>query len=335
MVVNARKVSLLAAAIPKSAATENLDAYTLYLKGRTLYGRGNGQKDDERAVEYLRQAVKLDPEFAPAWAKLANGIVGNAVWWGAIVSPQAAAEARGAAEQAIRLGPNLADAHFAMSRLLHVVEWNVHVAAAEMKQGLALEPDNAYGLIMASEQAWAEGRADEALRLARLSVARDPLYPYAYWGLSLRLITVGRHAEAETAARRALALSPTAESLHYLVAYILLARGEPAAAAAELEKETSAFYRTAALPFVLDALGHKQDAEKALAELESGGAPASMVIAQFYAQRKDYDRSFMWLERAVRDRVVTVIYLKAFPEFAGVRSDPRYKALLRKLNLPE
>jgi adenylate cyclase len=136
--------------------------------------------------------------------------------------------------------------------------------------------------------------------------------------------------------RKLIELYPTASEAHYHYALVLLARGESRAALSEFERESLNAFRAVGPPLALDALGRRSDADHtiAVAEQKYGNAMAYQ-IAYIYASRKDFDRTFYWLERAYRQHDDGLAYLKVDPMFRNLKRDPRYKALLRKLRLPE
>ena len=120
-VVRALKVSLLATDAPKTTPAANIDAYTLYLQGRSLYERFN-LADNLKAQDYLQQAIKLDPKFAPAWAELSRARLIAFAAFGASSFEESHAAALEAANQALKLDPNLALGHVAMGQVLFVMD---------------------------------------------------------------------------------------------------------------------------------------------------------------------------------------------------------------------
>ena len=176
----------------------------------------------------------------------------------------------------------------------------------------------------------------EALSLAKRAIDHDPTNVEAYLALGGMYSRAGWFAEAEQAVRTAVDLSPRAELPASLLASVLMYRGDPVAALAELEREPGERWREALRPQILDALGRSHEADSALAAFEAKfGNIAPYSIAAVYARRKNPNRAFDWLGRAYRQREPLLLYVGTDLDFSNLKPDPRYKALLRKLNLPE
>jgi tetratricopeptide (TPR) repeat protein len=178
-------------------------------------------------------------------------------------------------------------------------------------------------------------RYEEELQLAQRAVAHDPLNAWNYHALAVAQGAHGRLSEAEASYRKALELNPTGAGLHALLGDVLLAKGEPTAALAEMERETDDPKRQFSVPFALDALGRKSEADAEMAKLERKyGTQMAYFFAEFYACRKDLDRAISWLERGFNQVTYDDVTTNRFC-MKNLDSDPRYKALLRKMNLPE
>jgi TolB-like protein/Tfp pilus assembly protein PilF len=337
-VVKALKVSLLEGETPRATPTSSTGAYTLYLQALAIATNAAQQADVERAIDHLQRALKLDPKFARAWAALAGWRVYDYEMFTSGAYQQALAEARYAAEQALKLDPKLSDAHFAMSAVL-TAEWNWKAAEAEINQALALDPGNADAFGVATVVALTQGHFDEALQLAKRVVALDPLSAVnygAFAGLGGAYLASGRLIEAEAAYRQSLDLAPTMSQGHFLLGWALMARREPTAALAEMEQETDERYRDVGRAMALDALGRKTEADRALAVAQTKYAGVvEYPIAVVYANRNDLDKAFAWLDRAYQLHDGWVPWVPWDPLLKNLRGDPRYKAFLRKMNLPE
>jgi adenylate cyclase len=333
-VVKALKVSLLEGDMPKAKRTANQEAYALYLQGRSLHYRGT-HADAQKAITYMEQALKLDPTYAPAWFGLADSLVYDYTCFGGSYQ-DVHARARAAAETALRLDPKLSDAHLAMGRILGELEWDWPAADAEFKRTLELDPNNVLALWCASGYALIGDRLDEALKLIQDAAARDAVGYGVYTGIGDVQIRRGRLAEAEAAYRKATELNATAAGTHMWLGFVLLARGESKAALAAMEQETDEGYRQYGLALAFGELGRQSDADRALAALETNYADSRAGhIASVYACRKQLDRAFAWLDRAYIQRDGWLPLIKADPCIKNLEPDPRYKALLRKLKLPE
>jgi tetratricopeptide (TPR) repeat protein len=147
----------------------------------------------------------------------------------------------------------------------------------------------------------------------------------------------GELGEAEAAFRKAIELAPAIAGVHYKLALVLLSRNDAQGALAEIELEPNPGWREQGLPLALDALGRKADADRALAIAEKAGAKGwAYQVGLIYAHRNNLDPAFAWFDSAFAQHDPGLaFYLKGEPLLANIRSDPRYKALLRKLNLPD
>ena len=333
-VVKALKVTLLGTALTTRSKPQDSEAYNLALQGRFFLER-RGQKDLERAVDYFRQSRERDPEYAPAWAGLSQAYARQADY-GFVPVADGYRRAREAAEKALALDPQLVDAHLAMGWIHTVYDWDWAAADASFRRALDLEPGNAQALRHAGIQALTLGRWNEAIDLANKAIERDPLRPNSYSNLGLVLLAVNRDTEAEAAFRKALELDPDGALRHLALGRALLLQGKTDAALREMQQETDEIWRLSGLPLVFHALGRRSESDAALAALKSKYAgEMAYQIAEVHAFRGEADLAFEWLERAYDQRDGGVADIKGDRLMRGLVDDPRYKAFLRKLKLPE
>jgi serine/threonine protein kinase/Tfp pilus assembly protein PilF len=333
-VVSALKVSLLKLQLPREASTANDEAYTLYLQSQAIAYSGRSPADSEKARYYLKQTLKLDPSFAPAWAALANNLAGDYSAFGTLQFQETRAEAHAAADQALKLDSLLPLAHVSMGRLLYEIDWDWDASEVEIDRAIALEPGNAEPYRLAAYIKTTRGHFDEALGLLKSAVALDPLQPWNYVATGFATYRIGDLAEAERDYRKALDLNPTGGKLHYLLGSVLLVRGQPSAALDEMARETDDGYRQCGLALAFDALGRKSEADRELAAAESKFAGEKAYwIALIYAARDERERAFTWLDRAFRQRDGGLLWIKGDPLLANLVSDPRYSTFLRKMKL--
>jgi TolB-like protein/Tfp pilus assembly protein PilF len=333
-VVKALKLTLLGTTpVPRSKPIDS-EAYNLALQGRFFLDR-RGKQDLERAVDYFRQSHERDPGYAPAWAGLSQAYARQADN-GFVPAADGYRRAREAAEKALALDPQLVDAHLAMGWIQRSYDWDWAAADASYRTALDLEPGSAEALRHAGMQAYALGRRNEAIDLATKAIERDPLRPNSYNNLSLALLAVNRDTEAEAASRKALELDPDGAYRHYGIGRALLLQGKNDAALREMQQETDESWRLCGLPLVFHALGRRDESDAALAALKDKYAGDSAhQIAEAHAFRGEADLAFEWLERAYAQRDGGVTEIKGDRLMRGLVGDPRYKAFLRKLKLPE
>jgi TolB-like protein len=354
-VVSALKVTLLAGTAPNATPTTSIAANDLYLQARSLIEHYTPD-DALKAYADLQQAVNLDPKFALAWTTLAEVLSDDNVQWDRVfkhddstsqtegnhlqdwgsIWAQARAAAHAAAEKALELAPDLAESHAAMAKVLEDVDWDWAAADAQLKRARELEPSNAGITLAAARLAMLLGRVSEGLQLANRAATLDPL-----GRAIMSLICWGQYAsgafdEAQVSQQKLIALYPTAATAHYQYALVLLALGGAQAALSEFERETADQYREVGLPLALDALGRRVDADQAIVRAEQiYGYGMAYQIAYIYVSRNDVDHAFYWLERAYRQHDTGLAYMKVDPMLKNLERDPRYKALLRKVRLPE
>jgi TolB-like protein/Flp pilus assembly protein TadD len=319
--------------IASRPALQNTQAYSLYLQGLHAKDRFDEQ-GFEQAVSDFQQALDLEPSFAAAAGGLANAyfLLGQF----GFMSPSVAFEkARGAAELALKLNPKLAATHALLGNIYIAYDWDWVAASREIRLALEVSPNDAYVLFIAAVQAQIEGRLDDALKLINASLAQDPLNPSSYLILNYVQIRRGRLAEAEAALRRALEISPTLTHAHYGLGLVLLARNDPQAALAEMLQEGDEGTRLAGSAIVYFAVAHKAESDAALAQMLKSQANRPFDIAGVYAFRGESDETFKWLERAYARRDPFLCSIKGDPRMNKLEGDPRYKAFLKKMNLPE
>jgi thioredoxin-like negative regulator of GroEL len=147
---------------------------------------------------------------------------------------------------------------------------------------------------------------------------------------------MGRPEEARTAAETAIAISPTVSKAHLLIGLLELNSGHLEAASTAIEHEPGEYYRLEGQAIVAFAAKRTAESDAALTRLIAAYQDTAAVqIAQAYAYRGEQTKALDWLDRAVVQRDPGIINIKTDPMFAGLRADTRYKAVLRKMNLPE
>jgi TolB-like protein/Tfp pilus assembly protein PilF len=314
-------------------ALRNTEAYTLYLQGQHAKDRFD-QPGMEQGVSDFERVLELDPSFAPAELWLGNAYFSLGLY--GFMPPAIAFEkARRASERALTLDPSLAMAHAQLGDIHRVYDWDWPAADREIKQALALAPADGNILFYAAGLSLSMGRWDEALKQVNAALAQDPLNAPAYGNLSFIQSRRGRLEEAETAARRALEINPTAPFGHTILGTMLLDRSQPDAALTEFSKETVEAGHLGGSAMAYFALGRKADSDAALAQMIKGQANRPFLIARVYGFRGEADDALKWLERAYAEKDSVLSLVKGDPAFKKIEGDQRYKAFLRKMNLPE
>ena len=333
-VANSLKVKLFGATpFASSAATNNLEAYNAYLQGRYFFERRD-RESLERALSYYEQAITLDSSYALAWAQIAQ-VRANQADRGYLPTKEGYEKARTAAEKALALDPNLAEANSAFGWIKATYDWDWAAADAFYQRALALEPGNATVVRAAGGLAASLGRLDEALALHRRAVELDPLSAAARMNLGTYSYYSGQFDEALAAFRKSLELSPALPAVHHDLGRVYLAEGRPQEALAEIQQEHEPVWRLFGQVLVYHALNKKNEADAALSEFIAKYSDGSAYqVAGAYAFRGQAEKAFKWLDKAYAGRDPGLSDVKVDPLLSNIRSDPRYSAFLKKMGLP-
>ncbi len=314
--------------------TKNAEAHQLYLQGKYFL---NQFTDDEvkRAVEYLQRALALDANFALAWSALADA---HNYLGGYSARPEDVSigfdAARKAAQRALSLEPDLAGALrvLAESKMNRDFDWKGAKPLLDRAQQLApLDPEV---LFSAATFAGSTGRPDLAAARLRQAVNLDPVNPLFRINLGGVLSNLGRFREAEVEYQRAIELSPKAPWTFSGLALCYAMQGRFAEAEPVARQEVVEWTRLTALAVIQWGKGARAEADATLEKIiaDSAGV-AAYQIAGIYGFRRENDRAFDWLERALRQRDPGLVITKTDLWFRPLHSDPRWPAFLRKLGL--
>jgi eukaryotic-like serine/threonine-protein kinase len=335
-VVNELKVSVLGGMIPRATPTANHDAYLLYLQAKELQYHGNSLDSSRKAINYLHEALKLDPEFSQGWVTLATFLAANYNLFDVEPHDEARALIYSALDHARKLEPSLLPIHVVLGRVLYEVDWSWQAADAELKQAIELEPGNSEAHRLAAYLATTYGRFDEAIEQSEKAIELDPLQPWNYIARGYAAYRSARLAQAEANFRTALDLAPGSGKFHCLLAAVLIARGQHESALAEMKMEPNPRFRHVGMALALGALGQLNESDKELRTAEQQfGDEMGYWIAMVYAARRDPDHAFTWLDRSFNVYGEGITWIKGDPLLGSLVEDPRYKALLQKMRLPE
>ncbi len=337
-VVRALAVQLLpgGGSISKERRTANAEAYNQYLLGRHFFDLGSIE-GYRRAVDAFEKAIALDPGYAPAWAWLATALYNAAFQVGAAAGgvPNARERALAAADKAVALAPDLSESNSARGWMRLAISWDWSGAQRDLDRALALSPRDPNILVREGYLLAVLGRFPEAIAITRKAAELDPLYPWAWFFLADYYNASGRPDLARDAALRTLELAPDhALAMRELGVSHLLA-GDARAALEVFQRHPWEATRLSGVAIAHHDLGNDPEAAKALDALRARFADrAAFEIATVYARRGDRDSAFEWLDRSFAHRNLALRIVKITPLLSNVRDDPRYPALLRKMNLP-
>jgi TolB-like protein/tetratricopeptide (TPR) repeat protein len=312
-------------------------AYDAYLQGNYYVAKRTGESVTQSVSDY-RQAIQLDPTYAPSYAGLAGALT-LAADYKDVPSSQVLPEAEAAAVKALQLDDNLASAHAVLGQIrAYRLEWPG--VLDEFKRAIELNPGDAnshhwYGLALASA-----GRSDEAISEMKLAQELDPRSLIINANLSWVYYLAGKYDEAVAQAQKTVAMDPSFAVAHGCLGQAYLARREYANALRELQQalalsgnETSF---KAELGNAYAVAGKKPEALVILHELlqmSSQQYVSPYSIALVYAGLDQKDEAFRWLDKAYDERSVRLINIAVHPRFASLHSDPRFAALLQRIGL--
>jgi serine/threonine protein kinase/Tfp pilus assembly protein PilF len=327
-VVASLKLKLLALG-PDPHRSDSPEAYNQFLLGRQLNRRGN-LENIERAVSAYQEAIALDPNYAAAYAGLS--FTETAIG----ASTQDAARfalAREAAEKALQLAPQLVDAYRARAQF-RLETLDFAGARADSETALSLAPGESAVQSLYGVQTAAFGKIPQALAAMKKAIDLDPLSSYAWANVGLFQTETHDYAAARASIERAIAINPSADSTRFLLGQLDLLQGRFPEALTEFQRQGAAANRRLGLAMVEHASGHDKQSQAALKELiAKNSGDSAYQIADVYAWRGEKDKAFEWLERAYQQRDSGLNGIAYDPLLAGLKDDPRYGALLTKLDL--
>ena len=309
----------------------NPEAFDAYMQGYYFFERNTNQ-DAALAEKYYERATQLDPSYASAWVGLSR--VRN---WQVNIDLIPAGEghrlAREEVERALALDPDLAEAQAQMGRIKQQADFDWAGASASFGRAVVLEPENPELVRMAAYSAADLGRLDEALQLDRRALDLDPLNAAGWDALAETKFYMGNLNEAAIDGKKALELSPDVWPGAILLSRIYIMQGRPQDALAEIELVRFDARRVWLHAIAYHMLGREKESDAALRELIAKYQEPTYV-AEVYACRNQSDKAFEWMDRAYAQRDSGLITTKVNPFLKSLHTDPRFAALLKKLNLP-
>ncbi len=318
-------------------ATANLEAYHLYLRGRFLVNRLNGQFEALFAArDAFQQAVALDPEYAAAYAGLSEAY-SSLAYLTFMPTKEASEAAMAAAHRAVALDPGLAEAHTAVGWTKTLFAIDLGTAERDFLRAIELAPSFApahgyYVLLLASL-----GRFDEALARAERTRQLDPVWLRGPFNIALTLLCARRFEKAERQVRDIMALDPNLEGTYWFLSSALAGQGRLDEAIAALEKGVPLVYRAplfvALLGLWYARAGRRADADAIVEEMKAGGRCPPVWYALLYAGLGDLDRAFSCLEQAIEEHNDQVCFMGVDHRFDELRGDPRFDVLLARIGL--
>ena len=329
------KVKLLGERQQSDAApsNQNLAAHNAVLQA-DFYFQQLTPESVRRAIQFLEEAVRLDPNYALAYAKLSQAWRQYAASFATDDAPKAYEEARRTAERAVNLAPDLAEVRMAVGFLAFTPDLDFRAAEKEFRHVLEYAPNHAAAKAYLGAQLSAQGRLAEAEQTCREAVALDPLGTSSWYNIGRVVVGLRRYKEAEELFRKGLEIQPQASRFHSYLALLDLVQNRPTQAMTNARLETEGFWRDYAIALVQQTQDDRVAADAALKDFiarnSNGGA---FQIAVLYAARKEPDEMFKWLETAYATHDSGLSQMAVTPFFLPYVNDSRFVALCHKLNV--
>jgi serine/threonine protein kinase len=336
-IVDALKVRLGGDTTHLVAPTKNIEAYTLYLKGRFFFNKFN-EPGLRKGLDFFQQSLLQDPSYARSYAGIADCWTQLADDW--VVPDDAYPRAKAAATRALQQDPELVEAITSVGKVLCWYEWDFAGAEQRLRRAVTLNENYA-------EAHWAFGSVlptvgllTEAVDELRKALILDPLYPeYSRW-LARFMLFAGDYTGAIAQGRKTMDLNPDYFPSYIDIGSAYLELGDADSALEWFRRgqalDTSVRSYDALIVRALAPLGRRDEADEILSRLEEQSRQQyvrSEIMAMGYAAVGDFDRAFAGLERAFQVRSAGLIYLHVDPGYKALRADPRFRQLVERIGL--
>jgi TolB-like protein/DNA-binding winged helix-turn-helix (wHTH) protein/Tfp pilus assembly protein PilF len=319
----------------------NPAAYEAYLRGRyQFYDRWN-KAGFIAARHYFEEAIERDPQYAPAYAGLADYYTLSGFIERPLTIRESMDKARELATKALQLDDGLADAHIAMANVLFRYDWNWAEAEEEFRRGIELNPNEASSHLHYAMYLGVLGRFDEGIAATKRAIELDPFSALAYSGLGVVLEWSGRTQEAEEQERRAITLDPFFPQPHLVLVNVYERLGRHDDAAVEnleadalegIDTTTVADFKSAYTSAGVNGYRRKKlEWEK---QRIGKGKANYFRMAKLSADLGDKNAAFQWLEKGYQERSHMMPNIKVAAELLPLHGDPRFADLVRRVGIP-
>jgi TolB-like protein/Flp pilus assembly protein TadD len=321
-----------------TARPVNLEAHEAYLKGR-FYWNTRNEEGFRKAIEYFNEAIQKDPGYALGYCGLADSytLLGE---YSLVSASEAFPKAREAATKALQLDDALAEAHNALAAVNEDYDWDWSSADREYRRAIELNPGYATAHQWYAELLSELGRHEEALAQIKQARQLDPFSLIISVVDADALRTAGQNDLAIEQLRKILELNPNFAHAHFHLGLTQMRKGAFADAIAEFQKAVTLSPNVidyeGALGYAYARAGQRAEARKVLTELKDGSKRKYVswfYIAAVYAGLDEKDQAFACLEKAYQQHEQGFVVIRREPMFDPLLGDPRYKDLLRRINL--
>jgi tetratricopeptide (TPR) repeat protein len=321
--------------------TASNEAYQLYLKGRYSFAKRT-RDDISRAIAYFQQAIKLDPDFALAHARIAEAY-GSMPAYPYLSPKEAFPQAKAAAQEALRLDPTLAEAHTFLAYSLVIYDWNWAEAERSFKRAIELDPNNAaahfrYGQIYLA----AVGRHPEAIAEIKRSLNLEPLDINMGATLAWAYLVTGQKVEALDQARKTYDLDPSHPLGRWILSQAFSESGvyDEAKSISEdwLKSDPTNQFALRDAGIAYARAGQRDKAEEMIGrfrDLAKTQYVPACRIAAIYGALGEKDKALAELTKSFEVRDWELFRMNVDTYWAPLRDDPRFVALVKRLNLPQ
>ena len=328
----------------KSSAT-NPEAYELYLKGR-YHANQTTAAELKKGIEYFQQAIDKDPGYALAYAGLADSYSSLGGGWNYLSPSDSFPKAKAAATKALELDDTLAEAHAALAYAVFFADWDWPTAEREFKRAIELNPNSALSHDRYAECLKTRLRFGESMAEAQRAQELDPLSPEIVSQVGNVYLFTRRYDESIVQYHKALDLNPNLPVVRALLSWSYAMKGMYPQALAEYDKIADTDKAVAAenqfvasgLGWVYAVSGRRAEALKIAQELKDLSSRTYVdfyPLGGIYAGLGDKDEAFRLLEKGYAEHSATMPWLAIDVYWYGLRSDPRYADLLRRMGLPQ
>jgi Tfp pilus assembly protein PilF len=318
------------------------EAYEDYLKGRYYWNKRSGE-GFTKAIGYFEQATRRDPQYALAYAGLADcyGIIGATIY-GSVPAAEAAPKAKAAAVRALEIDPSLAEAETSLATAKFNYDWDWAGAAEGFRRAIQLDPAYATAYQRYSLYLIALGRFDDSFEQIKKARDLEPLSISINASFGWRLYLAREFDRSIVQLQDTLEMDPSYEWAHLILGQAYEEKSEFDLAIAELQQAVELSHSS---PLMISALAHAYalsgnhlEAMKLLAQLNAQSKKkyvSPFYVATVYLGLGKDELAMDWLEKAYADRSNGLVFLKVEPELDPLRSNPRFISLQHKLNFAE
>jgi tetratricopeptide (TPR) repeat protein len=310
--------------------TNNIEAYNLYLRGLYFWNKRTDE-DVKKSVEYFKKAIERDPKYALAHVGLADSYIILGAW--SFLSPnESFPDAKKAALKALEIDPSLGEAHSTLAYINFAYGWDWQDAEKGFKRALELNPNNATVYLYYFDYLLSMGRFDEALIDIRRAQELDPLSLIINACVGRAYYMAGKYDKAIEQFQKTLEMDSTFRPAHSYLGELYIKKGTYKDALSEA-KIINDVPRIGLIYALMGKTAEASQVANELMEQSKHMYVSKLKLAFIYFALRDDDKGFAWLEQGIEERDFQLIWINVSPAYDKAPSDPRFKTLLKKMNL--